>query len=60
MLQDLLKAADQNDVVEALPYIAGSWGGEGPPADRTGPYLRRTVSRAPAATEERSTQRSRE
>ncbi|MFD6549725.1 aldehyde dehydrogenase family protein [Streptomyces sp. NPDC058398] len=50
MLQDLLKAADQNDVVEVLPYIAGSWGGEGPPTDRTGPYLRRTVSRAPAAT----------
>ncbi|MFE9703231.1 aldehyde dehydrogenase family protein [Streptomyces sp. NPDC005930] len=51
MLQDLLKAADENDVVEALPYLAGSWGGEGPPLERTGPYLRRTVSRAPCATE---------
>ncbi|MEU0449596.1 aldehyde dehydrogenase family protein [Streptomyces tendae] len=51
MLQDLLKAADENDVVEALPYLAGSWGGEGPPLERTGPYLRRTVSRAPCATQ---------
>jgi acyl-CoA reductase-like NAD-dependent aldehyde dehydrogenase len=50
MLQDLLKAADANDIVEALPHLAGSWGGEGPPAERTGPYLRRTVSRAPTAT----------
>ncbi|MER5201040.1 aldehyde dehydrogenase family protein [Streptomyces sp. NPDC002755] len=50
MLQDLLKAADENDVAEALPYLAGAWGGEGPPLERTGPYLRRTVSRAPTAT----------
>ncbi|MFE9687559.1 aldehyde dehydrogenase family protein [Streptomyces sp. NPDC006285] len=50
MLQDLLKAADENDVVEASPYLSGSWGGEGPPLERTGPYLRRTVSRALTAT----------
>ncbi|MEV7143880.1 aldehyde dehydrogenase family protein [Streptomyces tauricus] len=50
MLQDLLKAADENNVVEAPSYLSGSWGGEGPPLERTGPYLRRTVSRAPTAT----------
>ncbi|MGW0903174.1 aldehyde dehydrogenase family protein [Streptomyces sp. NPDC002853] len=50
MLQHLLKAADSTDVVDALPFIAGSWGGEGLPLQRTGPYLRRTVSQVPAAT----------
>ncbi|MFI6875675.1 aldehyde dehydrogenase family protein [Streptomyces sp. NPDC050400] len=50
MLQDLLKAADTADIVDALPLVAGTWGGDGPPLQRTGPYLRRTVSRAPAAT----------
>ncbi|MES5823153.1 aldehyde dehydrogenase family protein [Streptomyces sp. RG80] len=50
MLQDLLKAADGSDPVDVPSYVSGSWGGEGPPLDRTGPYLRRTVSRAPTAT----------
>ncbi|MFG3295241.1 aldehyde dehydrogenase family protein [Streptomyces sp. NPDC048179] len=50
MLQELLKAAGGNDVVDVLPFIAGSWAGDGPPLERTGPYLRRTVSRAPTAT----------
>ncbi|WP_405640214.1 aldehyde dehydrogenase family protein [Streptomyces sp. NBC_00019] len=50
MLQDLLKAAGGTDVVEVLPFVSGSWGGEGPLLERTGPYLRRTVSRTPTAT----------
>ncbi|MDQ0596095.1 acyl-CoA reductase-like NAD-dependent aldehyde dehydrogenase [Streptomyces canus] len=50
MLQDLLKAADGSDPVDVPSFVSGSWGGEGPPLDRTGPYLRRTVSRAPTAT----------
>ncbi|NNN30036.1 aldehyde dehydrogenase family protein [Streptomyces sp. S3(2020)] len=49
MLQDLLKAAGGTDVVEVLPFVSGSWGGEGPLLERTGPYLRRTVSRTPTA-----------
>lgn len=50
MLLDLLKAADEGNVVEALPFLTGTWGGESPPLERTGPYLRRTVSQAPTAT----------
>ncbi|GGX57971.1 aldehyde dehydrogenase family protein [Streptomyces fructofermentans] len=50
MLQDLLKAADHDAVVDVLPFVAGSWGGAGPPLERTGPHRRRVVSRAPTAT----------
>ncbi|MET7664328.1 aldehyde dehydrogenase family protein [Streptomyces sp. NPDC005463] len=50
MLEDLLKAADASDVVDAPPFISGTWGGEGPPLEHTGPYLRRTVSRATTST----------
>lgn len=52
MLQEVLKASDGTDVVDVLPFVAGAWGGAGPPLERTGPYLRRTVSRAPTATAE--------
>ncbi|MFJ9174095.1 aldehyde dehydrogenase family protein [Streptomyces sp. NPDC102360] len=50
MLQDILKSADAADVIDALSFVSGTWGGEGPPMERIGPYLRRTVSRAPTAT----------
>jgi acyl-CoA reductase-like NAD-dependent aldehyde dehydrogenase len=50
MLEVILKAAADTEVVDALPYLAGQWTGDGPPAERTGPYLRRTVSRSLTAT----------
>ncbi|MGW1713418.1 aldehyde dehydrogenase family protein [Streptomyces sp. NPDC002156] len=52
MLDSLLKAGADAGVVEAPPYIAGRWGGEGPSMTRTGPYLRRVVSRTTTATGE--------
>ncbi|WP_405848772.1 aldehyde dehydrogenase family protein [Streptomyces sp. NBC_01518] len=52
MLDSLLKAGADATVVEAPPYIAGQWGGDGPAATRTGPYLRRVVSRTTLATGE--------
>lgn len=52
MLKSLLKAAADSDVVEAANFLSGSWTGEGPPEERTGPYLRRTVSRTPVATQD--------
>ncbi|WP_052424746.1 aldehyde dehydrogenase family protein [Streptomyces fulvoviolaceus] len=52
MLQEVLKASDGTDVVDVFPFVAGAWGGVGPPLERTGPYLRRTVSRALTATAE--------
>lgn len=50
MLESLLKAAADTAVVEAANFLSGRWAGDGPPEERTGPYLRRTVSRAPVAT----------
>ncbi|MFG2589443.1 aldehyde dehydrogenase family protein [Streptomyces sp. NPDC048438] len=49
MLEVILKSVADSDVVDALPFLAGAWSGDGPTAERTGPYLRRTVSRAPTA-----------
>lgn len=50
MLEVILKSVADSDVVDALPFLAGTWSGDGPSAERAGPYLRRTVSRAPTAT----------
>ncbi|MFJ9123348.1 aldehyde dehydrogenase family protein [Streptomyces sp. NPDC102340] len=55
MLDSLLKAGVDGVVVDAPPYIAGRWGGDGPELLRTGPYQRRTVSRTTAATGEEVT-----
>ncbi|WP_329126370.1 aldehyde dehydrogenase family protein [Streptomyces sp. NBC_01465] len=52
MLESLLKAGTEATVAEAPAFIAGAWGGEGPPLIRTGPYLRRVVSRTTTATGE--------
>jgi acyl-CoA reductase-like NAD-dependent aldehyde dehydrogenase len=42
----------QTEEITAVPaLVAGEWRQEGPPLDRVGPYLRRVVSRAVAATE---------
>ncbi|MEU9950463.1 hypothetical protein, partial [Streptomyces sp. NPDC047939] len=49
MLEVILKSVADADVVDALPFLAGAWSGDGPAAERNGPYLRRTVSRAPTA-----------
>ncbi|WP_406143952.1 aldehyde dehydrogenase family protein [Streptomyces sp. NBC_01012] len=49
MLEVILKSVADADVVDTLPFLAGSWSGGGPVAERTGPYLRRTVSRAPTS-----------
>ncbi|MEU6371645.1 aldehyde dehydrogenase family protein [Streptomyces sp. NPDC046909] len=52
MLDSLLKAGADLAVAEAPPYVAGEWGGAGPELTRTGPYLRRLVSRTTTATGE--------
>jgi acyl-CoA reductase-like NAD-dependent aldehyde dehydrogenase len=52
MLDSLLKAGADAAVAEAPPYVAGQWGGNGPEVTRTGPYLRRVVSRTTTATGE--------
>ena len=49
MLEVLLKSVGDAEVVDALPFLAGAWSGEGSWAERRGPYLRRAVSRAPTA-----------
>ncbi|WP_328885396.1 aldehyde dehydrogenase family protein [Streptomyces sp. NBC_00316] len=49
MLEVILKSVADSEVVDVLPFLSGSWSGEGPPEERIGPYLRRTVSRAPTA-----------
>ena len=50
MLEVILKSAAGSEVVDAPPYLAGQWSGEGPPTTRIGPYLRRAVSRTRDAT----------
>ncbi|MFE6487888.1 aldehyde dehydrogenase family protein [Streptomyces sp. NPDC057757] len=52
MLDSLLKAGSDVAVAEAPPFVAGEWGGGGPELTRTGPYLRRVVSRTTTATGE--------
>ncbi|WP_199548138.1 aldehyde dehydrogenase family protein, partial [Streptomyces sp. N35] len=52
MLDSLLKAGRESAVAEAPPYVAGRWGGDGSVLTRTGPYVRREVSRTTAATGE--------
>jgi acyl-CoA reductase-like NAD-dependent aldehyde dehydrogenase len=49
MLKALLGAGGQATLAQAAALIGGSWRTEGPQSDRIGPYLRRVVSRAPAA-----------
>ncbi|MFS8204152.1 aldehyde dehydrogenase family protein [Streptomyces sp. CWNU-52B] len=52
MLDALLKAGLDAAVAQAPPYVAGQWGGDGPEVTRTGPYLRRVVSRTSTASGE--------
>ena len=47
MLDAILKAGAELAVVEAPALIAGEWAADSSFAERTGPYLRRVVSRAP-------------
>ncbi|MER7722630.1 aldehyde dehydrogenase family protein [Streptomyces sp. NPDC096323] len=49
MLEVILKSVADADVVDAQPFLAGTWSGDGPASERIGPYLRRVVSRAPSA-----------
>ena len=51
MLDSILTALTGDSVVDAPSLLAGSWVGDGDRHDRTGPYVRRTVSRAPYADE---------
>jgi acyl-CoA reductase-like NAD-dependent aldehyde dehydrogenase len=50
MLDAILEAAAERAVVTAPARYAGDWVTEGPWAQRTGPYVRRAVSRAPQAS----------
>jgi acyl-CoA reductase-like NAD-dependent aldehyde dehydrogenase len=50
MLDAILKAASERSVIEAPALVAGGWTADGRPFERTGPYLRRVVSRAPSAS----------
>ncbi|GAB2854411.1 aldehyde dehydrogenase family protein [Actinoallomurus bryophytorum] len=49
MLEAILKPGAEDSVVQAAALVGGQWITEGPQSGRVGPYLRRTVSRAPAA-----------
>ncbi len=49
MLEAVLKAGAELSVAEAPSLLAGEWTDGGPGAERTGPYLRRVVSRARTA-----------
>jgi len=49
MLDRILRAADQANVMVASALVAGEWVDRGPHSDRIGPYLKRVVSRAPQA-----------
>ncbi|MFF1355956.1 aldehyde dehydrogenase family protein [Streptomyces sp. NPDC058297] len=49
MLAALLKSGESAQVVDVESLVAGTWGGTGPWCERTGPYLRQTVSRARTA-----------
>jgi acyl-CoA reductase-like NAD-dependent aldehyde dehydrogenase len=51
MLEAILKAGAELAVAEAPALVAGEWVADSPFAERTGPYLRRVVSRAPVAGE---------
>jgi acyl-CoA reductase-like NAD-dependent aldehyde dehydrogenase len=51
MLDSILTAATDESVVQAPSLLAGAWTLDGMPHERTGPYLRRTVSRAMFADE---------
>ncbi|WP_051367237.1 aldehyde dehydrogenase family protein [Hamadaea tsunoensis] len=52
MLETILATRTADAVVEAPSYIAGRWVTDGTWHDRQGPYLRRTVSRSVAASEQ--------
>ncbi|XVQ06931.1 aldehyde dehydrogenase family protein [Spirillospora sp. CA-255316] len=49
MLKSVLAADPEIAAVQAAALVAGEWVTDGPQSDRTGPYLRRLVSRAPSA-----------
>ena len=49
MLEAVLAAASGEQPVQAATLVGGRWSDGGPQSDRIGPYLRRPVSRAPAA-----------
>lgn len=49
MLEAILKGGAELSVSEAPSLVAGEWATGGACAERTGPYLRRVVSRAPVA-----------
>lgn len=52
MLDAILEARADDAVVDAPSLIAGQWTIQGTWTDRVGPYVRRVVSRAPAASDE--------
>jgi acyl-CoA reductase-like NAD-dependent aldehyde dehydrogenase len=49
VLDSVLTAAGQLEIMPAAALVAGEWTSGGPQSDRIGPYLRRVVSRAPQA-----------
>jgi acyl-CoA reductase-like NAD-dependent aldehyde dehydrogenase len=49
MLEAILKAGAELAVADAPALVAGGWEADDPWDERTGPYVRRVVSRAPAA-----------
>ncbi|MDL4814321.1 aldehyde dehydrogenase family protein [Actinomadura opuntiae] len=49
MLEAVLAAAAEGERVQAAALVGGRWSATGPQSERVGPYLRRPVSRAPAA-----------
>jgi acyl-CoA reductase-like NAD-dependent aldehyde dehydrogenase len=49
LLDELLKSSAGDTPVDVPALLAGEWVSDGPTADRRGPYVRRTVSRARVA-----------
>jgi acyl-CoA reductase-like NAD-dependent aldehyde dehydrogenase len=49
MLDAILKPSAPGSVAHAPAFLAGEWIADGPTAERIGPYVRRTVSRARVA-----------
>lgn len=49
MLKAMLTAASGKEPVQAAALVGGRWSATGPQSERIGPYLRRSVSRAPVA-----------
>jgi acyl-CoA reductase-like NAD-dependent aldehyde dehydrogenase len=52
VLQEVLESARSDGPMAAPAFVAGQWSRDGTPAERTGPYLRKVVTRSFSATDD--------